>query len=234
MGWSRSWPHNTDVVPEGGNACLDGRAAPSVTVGPEDLRVLSTSHEPHKGLLAETGDTSAATAEVARLCSLLHHRYPTFWPETIRALVVDGAQYTSVMLQPKPAEQPPPRSSRPGSSITLSKPSAFDCFITCCDPGTRSASTLAAFFRPFRIFAASRKSSVRALVQPPAVHSCRRSVGVKARADAPPGQPLPPSIAPYQRRGPDNGVCDEQLASKGTHRAMKHSAHLNANRTLLR
>ena len=105
VGWSRSWPHKPDVVAEGGNACLDGRAAQSVTVGPEDLRVLSISHEPHRGLLAETGDTSAATAEVARLCSLLHHRYPTFWPETIRALVVDGAQHTSVMLQQKPAEQ---------------------------------------------------------------------------------------------------------------------------------
>ena len=105
VGWSRSWPHKPDVVAEGGNACLDGRFAQSVTVGPEDLRVLSTSHEPHKGLLAETGDTSSATAEVARLCSLLHHRYPTFWPETIRALVVDGSQYTPVMLQPGPAEQ---------------------------------------------------------------------------------------------------------------------------------
>ena len=100
VGWSRSWPHKPDVVAEGGNACLDGRAAQSVTVGPEELRVLSTSHEPHKELLAETGDTSAATAEVARLCSLLHNRYPSFWPETIRALVVDGAQYTPVMLQP--------------------------------------------------------------------------------------------------------------------------------------
>lgn len=105
VGWSRSWPHKPDVVAEGGNACLDGRVAQSVTVGPEDLRVLSTSHEPHKELLAETGDTSAATAEVARLCSLLHHRYPSFWPETIRALVVDGAKYTSVMWQQGPTEQ---------------------------------------------------------------------------------------------------------------------------------
>lgn len=105
VGWSRSWPHKPDVVAEGGNACIDRRMTQSVTVGPEDLRVLSTSHEPHRGLVSETGDTSAATAEVARLCSLLHHRYPAYWPETIRALVVDGAQYTIAMLQPGPAEQ---------------------------------------------------------------------------------------------------------------------------------
>lgn len=105
VGWSRSWPHKPDVVAEGGNACLDGRATNSVIVGPEDLRVLTTYHEPHRNLLTETGDTSAATAEVARLCSLLHRRYPDYWPETIRALVVDGAQYTPVMLEQIRGEQ---------------------------------------------------------------------------------------------------------------------------------
>ncbi len=97
VNWSRSWPHKPDVVAEGGNGCLDARMVQSVVVGPEDVRMLTTSHDPAISLIAETGDTSAATAEVARLCAHLHHRYPTYWPETIRALVVHGADYTTAM-----------------------------------------------------------------------------------------------------------------------------------------
>ena len=95
--WPNRWPVKPDVVAEGGNGCVDGAAAPQVTVGPEDLRVVTTSHEPTKALLAEAGDTSAAAAEVARICAHLQTRYPSYWPETIRALVVQGAGYTAAM-----------------------------------------------------------------------------------------------------------------------------------------
>lgn len=97
VNWSRSWPNKPDVVAEGGNGCLDAGMAQSVVVGPEDLRILSTSHNPATSLVTESGDTSAATAAVARLCAQLHQRYPTYWPETIRALVVHGAEYTAAM-----------------------------------------------------------------------------------------------------------------------------------------
>ena len=95
--WPDRWPVKPDVVAEGGNGCIDGAAPPQVTVGPEDLRVLTTSHEPARTLLTESGDTSAAAAEVARICAHLQSRYPTYWPETIRALVVQGASYTQAM-----------------------------------------------------------------------------------------------------------------------------------------
>jgi hypothetical protein len=95
--WSDRWPVKPDVVAEGGNGSVDGGAIPQVTVGPEDLRLVTTSHEPARALLAESGDTSAATAEVARICAHLQARYPTYWPETIRALVVQGASYTKAM-----------------------------------------------------------------------------------------------------------------------------------------
>lgn len=67
---SRSWPQKPDVVAEGGNGSLDARMVQSVVVGPGDLRILTTSHDPASSMVAETGDTSAATAEVARLCAL--------------------------------------------------------------------------------------------------------------------------------------------------------------------
>lgn len=99
--WTRTnWPYKPDVVAEGGNACLD--AGIHVDVGPENLRLLTTSHEMAAALLTETGDTSAATAEVARLCARLSDRYPDYWPETLRALVIHGARYTPAMLAQLP------------------------------------------------------------------------------------------------------------------------------------
>jgi hypothetical protein len=95
--WRDRWPVKPDVVAEGGNGCVDETATPQVTVGPEDLRVVTTSHEPTRALLAEAGDTSAAAAEVARICAHLQSRYPSYWPETIRALIVQGAGYTAAM-----------------------------------------------------------------------------------------------------------------------------------------
>jgi len=97
--WSRAWPNKPDVVAEGGNGCRDARSADSVVRGPEDLRLLTTSHKPAEGLLTESGDTSGAAAEVARICAHLQARYPQLWPETIRALIVNGARYTPVMMQ---------------------------------------------------------------------------------------------------------------------------------------
>lgn len=92
--WWRSWPFKPDVVAEGGNGSLD-QGQP--LVGPESLRLLTTNFDMTKALLTETGDTSAAAAEVARLCAHLSTRYPDYWPETIRALVVHGARYTPAM-----------------------------------------------------------------------------------------------------------------------------------------
>ena len=93
--WRRTWPFKPDVVAEGGNGSLD--AGKQVAVGPESLRVLTTSHDMTQTPIAESGDTSAAAADVARICGHLGNRYADYWPETIRALVVHGAHHTSAM-----------------------------------------------------------------------------------------------------------------------------------------
>ena len=101
--WKRSpWPFKPDVMAEGGNGSLDAGAF--VTVGPESLRVLTTSNNAVDELLSASGDTSAAAAEVARICAYLQARYPDYWPETIRGLVVHGADYTNAMRATLPAE----------------------------------------------------------------------------------------------------------------------------------
>jgi hypothetical protein len=101
--WSRTpWPFKPDVVAEGGNGSLDGGI--HVNVGPESLRLLTTSNTPAGKLFADTGDTSAAAAEVARICAHLRARYPHYWPETIRALVAHGAEHTKAMHATLPNE----------------------------------------------------------------------------------------------------------------------------------
>lgn len=96
--WARSaWPFKPDVVAEGGNGCFDTAFANSVVVGPESLRLLTTGHEPLSQPLVESGDTSGATAEVARICGHVAARYPQYWPESVRALVVHGASITPAM-----------------------------------------------------------------------------------------------------------------------------------------
>lgn len=99
--WAKSqWPFKPEVVAEGGNGSLERGVLP--TVGPESLRVLTTSNDAVDELLCASGDTSGAAAEVARICAHLQARYPEYWPETIRALIVHGAEYTNAMLATLP------------------------------------------------------------------------------------------------------------------------------------
>ena len=100
MLWTKGWPFKPDVVAEGGNGALDTFGP---VVGPDSVRLLTTYHDLTASLLTGTGDTSAAAAEVARICALIAVRYPTYWPETIRGLVIHGARYTDEMLRALPA-----------------------------------------------------------------------------------------------------------------------------------
>lgn len=99
--WAGSpWPFKPDVVAEGGNGALERGAM--VTVGPESLRLLTTSNSAVDELLVSSGDTSAAAAEVARICAHIQARYPEYWPETIRGLIVHGAEHTPAMCATLP------------------------------------------------------------------------------------------------------------------------------------
>lgn len=98
--WHPAWPIKPDVVAEGGNGALD---TVSVIAGPDSLRLLTTHHDMTRSVLTHTGDTSAAAAEAARVCAHLATRYPDYWPETIRGLVIHGARHTPEMLKLLPA-----------------------------------------------------------------------------------------------------------------------------------
>lgn len=95
--WDRQWPLKPDVVCEGGNGCVEIGREDTGYVGPGELRLLTTSKNALDNPLKETGDTSAATSGVSRLTAWVAQRYPQYWPETIRALIVHGAEWTPRM-----------------------------------------------------------------------------------------------------------------------------------------
>jgi hypothetical protein len=94
--WDRQWPIRPDVVFEGGNFAHDGHN-PAVAI--DDLQLLTTHYRPNVRLFESFGDTSAATALGANLAAGVMSAQPTLWPETVRALVVHSAEWTSAMRQ---------------------------------------------------------------------------------------------------------------------------------------
>lgn len=91
-----AWPNKPDIVMEGGNAS----ACPQGFVGDcADLGLLTTCHDFQKAALRHTYATSPAAAQAARTAALIAAEYPTFWPETVRALVVHSARWTERMYE---------------------------------------------------------------------------------------------------------------------------------------
>ena len=91
--WPARRPLKPDVVFEGGNAAKDTLSAVSLP----SLSLLTTDYRPTARLFTTANATSAATALAARLSAQVMAIYPALWPETIRALVVHSAEWTSTM-----------------------------------------------------------------------------------------------------------------------------------------
>jgi hypothetical protein len=103
--WNDTWPVKPDIVMEGGNLGVD--PADGLGYGFPEVRLLTTSREYPQIPFEVFGDTSAAAANAARLCATVQSQYPDLWPETIRALVVDSADWTESMrnhLPPVPTK----------------------------------------------------------------------------------------------------------------------------------
>jgi len=97
--WSREdqadWPIKPDLVMEGGNYAQKGAERSTC----DSLSLLTTIVDPTGRLLTATGDTSAATAAAARMGALIWSHYPRLWSETVRALMVHSARWTSAMVE---------------------------------------------------------------------------------------------------------------------------------------
>ena len=92
-----AWPIKPDVVFEGGNTVKNAQG--EVDFPCEDLCLLTTSSELTVSQLALSWATSAATVQAARMVAAISAEYPDFWPETLRALVVNSARWTRRMQE---------------------------------------------------------------------------------------------------------------------------------------
>jgi hypothetical protein len=92
--WEHQWPLKPDIVMEGGNASTDG-----VTVSDHHaLKMLTADGDYPRFTFLPFGDTSGAAALAAKMAAELRTAYPELWPETIRALMIHSAEWTSSML----------------------------------------------------------------------------------------------------------------------------------------
>lgn len=92
--WDRQWPVKPDVVFEGGNLAHDG-TLPGEPI--DDLQLLTTYFRPESRHFTTIGDSSAATAYAAGMAGAILAARPTYWPETVRALIVHSAEWTPAM-----------------------------------------------------------------------------------------------------------------------------------------
>jgi hypothetical protein len=94
----KRWPFKPDVVANGGNY-VRSSASTEADISP-NLGILTTRHQRWgEGFFTTTGDTSAATAQVAAVAAEISAAYPQLRPETIRGLIVHSARWTAAMEQ---------------------------------------------------------------------------------------------------------------------------------------
>ena len=100
--WDHKWPIKPDIVMEGGNWAIDGLGRIDAV---DDLSLLTTTRPIAGRLLTTFGDTSAAVALAARMSAIIQSRYQSFWPETVRGLMVHSAEWTPEMVAEFPYAQ---------------------------------------------------------------------------------------------------------------------------------
>ncbi len=88
-------PFKPDIVMEAGNRVVSPLKTDAYDA--DSLALLSTGPNTGRNPLVAFRATSAAVAQAARLAARLMARFPDYWPETIRALMVHGAEWTPVM-----------------------------------------------------------------------------------------------------------------------------------------
>lgn len=93
--WQKQWPIKPEVVFEGGNAAVD---TGGFVTDCADLSLLSTNHNPIEGHFAPFSMTSAASAQAANFAAKIQKAYPTYWPETVRGLIVHSAVWPEALI----------------------------------------------------------------------------------------------------------------------------------------
>ena len=92
--WDDKWPIKPDVVFEGGNLAIDNTRFSTEC---NDLSLVSTFYKPTVESLYPFNMTSAATAQAAHFAACIQSEYPTYWPETVRGLIVHSARWPNAV-----------------------------------------------------------------------------------------------------------------------------------------
>jgi hypothetical protein len=99
---STDWRHSDsaikpELVFEAGNRAQSPDGTELIS-GADSLSLLSVGADPFRPIDTFWA-TSAATAQAARLAAMIQSRYPNYWPETVRALMVHSASWSPIMLE---------------------------------------------------------------------------------------------------------------------------------------
>ncbi|WP_123721646.1 S8 family peptidase [Pseudomonas lini] len=99
---STDWEHSRspikpEIVFEAGNKAISPDGLELLS-GVPALSILTTGKNFTKDPIEEFWATSSATAQAAGLAAEIMAKFPEFWPETIRALIIHSAQWTPAML----------------------------------------------------------------------------------------------------------------------------------------
>lgn len=98
VAWNRGVaPVKPELLFEAGNRAVDPLDQ-SHWSGLDSLSLLTTGHQVTTTPLTTSWATSAAAAQAAGMAAQLMADDPDYWPETVRALLVHSAQWTSPML----------------------------------------------------------------------------------------------------------------------------------------
>lgn len=87
------WPLRPDICMEGGNVLTNGH---DLHENHPLVGLATTGHRDDQDL-ATANATSAATAQASRLAARVMATYPDYWPDTVRGLLVHGAEWTPKM-----------------------------------------------------------------------------------------------------------------------------------------
>lgn len=94
--WIKNAPLKPEFVLEGGNRLLSPNP-PIYDTNHDDVSILTTSGDVNYPFDCHT-DSSAASALASNYAALIADKYPKYWPETIRGLLIHSCQYTKKFL----------------------------------------------------------------------------------------------------------------------------------------
>lgn len=94
--WQAKWPIKPEILCEGGNAAINEDGYVDTC---DSLSVLTTHNRPTERLFTTTNATSAAVANASWMAAEIMSKYPTCWPETVRALLVASARWPKQLFE---------------------------------------------------------------------------------------------------------------------------------------